>query len=259
MKIIIILILAAGSFGFFLPSSSLSLFKTPIFDLKGSVLKDTAEQFRKDEEKVFKAYGKQYQKDPKTFFELALKEKLHIDTPNKTMAFYKGHYLHEFRQPFVVFKDYNRNRVMSDYTERGKFSYAFNRINRNSENIAKLYKKYGKIALAIYKSEVDKNDNLNQHVHALLECHKCIYSKPNPTLLLDTIGANLLNLNHSFLTNTMGAQLKPLFCEHIIEEYTRPGKWNTDFDVNWLYSFWVRRHLEGNSAIIYKILTDISQ
>lgn len=139
-----------------------------------------------------------------------------------------------------------------DFSEEGRlFAFLAYRIDRAPENINLIFETYKEIIF----SEIDEHQyqqrGLKTYVEYLITTYDYIVS-------LEDYQTKLNNISEAIDQENMD---ESIFIradqEHLYEGLYSPWKVNNHHDALWFYSFWLRRHNEGNITAVYNVLKEI--
>lgn len=241
------LIFATGLF-FTSVGWSLNADSTQLFDFSKSLFPNGADQTRLELEKEFIEYGKKTELTPKNYVRHLLSW-FKSEGEGYDLGTYRYSYLNNSnRYYYENFADTSQEIWgQKSYIQKG---YLFFHISRDAKNIERLWNIFDDLVLEIIAPYMEDGRREKLYVQILMEAWDCISEKKNYEKKLDEIYGDLVEYGYYSVDDYS----KTIACPSVNNRLITPTDEYLQYEKGWIYSFWVRRHHEGNAEVTYKIL-----
>ena len=237
-------------FGFILiPLSGISQDKH-LFELDNPDYTKESNPERYQWEQEFIAFAKETEKKPENYVRHILKL-MEINGESHELITYRSNYMwHFYTYYYDQFKDpagylYEKPEI--------KKAYLHCHISRSAENINRLWSVFGPIVSEIAAPSLKEGSPERGYIQTLVNNWDCMKGTKNYSKKLDEIYVKLSE--NYYYGDELWAMLKPLMCKSNSKNGSVSFSW--DSDRAWVYTFWVRRHHEGNADAVYTILKSL--
>lgn len=198
-------------------------------------------------EQEFIAFAKETEKKPENYIRHILKL-IEINGESHELITYRGNYMwHFYTYYYDEFK--KPDGYLYEKPEIKK-AYLHCHIGRSSENITRLWSVFGPLFTEIASPCLQEGRPERGYIQTLVNNWDCMKGTKNYSKKLDEI---YFKLNQGYYYgDELWTILKPVMCK----SGTKNGSvyFEYDSDRAWVYTFWVRRHHEGNADAVYTIL-----
>ncbi len=234
--------------------------KTVLFDLKKRTFDEkTGPEDRVALEDQFIRQGRLYEKNPINYFNELLFNKMLFQDAKRTLYDYKDDYYFRFQISNHFFEDAESFKKLDSWAlDDMPHSYLFKRLHRKQKLLDKLWDAFGESIVDLLRPHFKRGSNQLKYIDGLLRTFDCLSRQEDYKNKFDEILEKLDEFNPE--PYEMIDFMEPILCSDIETEFERKEgsdyyKWQ---DVQWLHSFWVRRHKEGNTDLALKVLRSFS-
>jgi len=187
---------------------------------------------------------KKHIRNENTFFNKLLIGSLKLSEPNTLERFEPIYrYMYDLRLQNGHYSTINSD--YKYYEKDNEFAYGRKYFNLSSKNLDTLYNTYSPLIFKIITPGVYLNSRLKIVVDNLISSKIHINSIPKSKRVLNELSSvKLLNSMENII---------PIYNEDVIT------KFQDDQTNCWFFNFWVRRHIENNDEVVFRILKKIQK
>jgi hypothetical protein len=219
-----------------------------LFDLETPLFGKTADKTKRAWEKEFIATGVAYEKNPENYITRILNW-FQIGSPNQPAYSYLNNYTANHNRYYYSDFIHASPEYLAIYDKSIYESvYLFNHVDRSGGNIMQLWNLFGSIVSDAVSPLLKPGNKERIYVLNLVSVWECLKSAPEYNDKLEAL-YNLLEESYLW-SDVVTTTMRPLMCPAVTLRLERMDA----YLVQWYYSFWVRRHHEGNAEEIYHIM-----
>lgn len=233
------------------PGDSIKTVK--LFDFSQPSFVDGADKKRSDWEKDFIAFGRTTETTaPQNYVKHLIKRFALDGTVDNDLYIYRYNYSYgSGRYSYENFADGDQM-LWADKTETRE-GYLFHHISRDPENLRFLWSIFDNLVEAALEPYLRKGARERYYIEILTETWECISSKKNYAKKLDALYLKILDQGvYAILEHSKGIE-----CQTLNSKLSLSSGQSLEYEKDWIYSFWIRRHHEGNAEATYEILTSL--
>jgi hypothetical protein len=224
-----------------------------LFDFDTPFFGPGADQTFREWEKDFIAFGKKVEQTPVGYIRHVIGW-LEINDGNRMLSDYKLSYM---ANSGIYSYMYLLNNSDPMYWDKHyvRDTYLFTHISRSGENISRLWNNFGYLVEEVISPHIQAGKIERVYVKILLDTWTCITEKKNYRKKLDAIYKKLVSKSPG--PDDMLDYVEPLICTDINNRLTQAEGYSYTPNIQWLYTFWVRRYHEGNAEVTAGILESL--
>lgn len=224
-----------------------------LFDFDEPLFGDDADNTQKEWENDFIEFGRELEKTPVGYIRHVL-GLLDFNGDSKSLEEYKSNYL--WNTGLYGYQFFAAPNSEIYFTKESlREAYLISHVSRSEENVTRLWDNFGYLAVEVISPYMSVGRKERTYVQGLIDTWTCITEKKHYEKKLKDIYEQITLLKPN--CDELVDYVKPLMCESLNQQFTRTSDYSKSRDVQWIYTFWVRRYHEGNVEVTFKILESL--
>lgn len=146
------------------------------------------------------------------------------------------------------------------YSQKGIEAFFGGTLDRSTDGLVKLFNTYKGAAFQVITPKIYQQTNLAAYVNNLIEVHAYLEGNHeggveffNKLKETEQSGTYINHMDFKVYKDI----ISPYIGQEFMNSYYNKHEYYHGKDLTWFYSFWYRRHIEGNTKTVIKILKEV--